>query len=191
MEKGGDRALMAEWKIKKSDSVFRTGIFALKKFTCTHPEKEGTHEFFILDTPDWINVVALDEAGNFIFVKQHRLGTGKLTLETPAGLIEPGEDPLEAAKRELREETGYEAGNIVLMRKLAANPAIMNNFIYFFLAQKCHKIGAQVLDAAEDIEVKTFSRGEVMKMLADGTIDHSIIVTALGLYFMRDAAIIP
>ncbi len=191
MEESGECALMAEWKIEKSEAVFRSGIFALKKLTCSHPGKEDIHDFFILDTPDWINVVALDEAGNFIFVVQHRLGTGMRTLETPAGLIEAGEDPLEAAKRELEEETGYEAGSMVLMRKLAANPAIMNNFIYFFLAQNCRKIGAQRLDAAEDIEVRTFSRDEVQKMLSDGTIDHSIIVTALGVYFMRDAAIIP
>lgn len=179
---------MAEWKIKKSDAVFRTGIFSLKKISCTHPEKDEEHDFFILDTPDWINVVALDESGNFIFVLQHRLGTGRLTLETPAGLIEAGEDPRDAALRELREETGYEAGSIIRMKKLAANPAIMNNYIHFFLAQNCRKAGAQNLDKAEDIEVRLFSRDEVCAMLNDGTIDHSIIVTALGLYFQREMA---
>ncbi len=189
MEKIGEYALMAEWKIEKNDSVFQTGIFTLKKLTCSHPQKKEMHEFYILNTPDWINVVALDEAGDFIFVVQHRLGTGTLTLETPAGLIEPGEDPLFAAQRELREETGYEAGSIILIKKLAANPAIMNNYIYFYLAENCRKAGAQNLDKTEDIEVKTFSRNEVKKMLTNGTIDHSIIVTALGLYFMGSEAI--
>lgn len=180
---------MAEWKVKSSEFIFRTGIFALKRYTCVHPAKKEKHDFYILDTPDWINVVALDEAGNFIFVLQHRLGTDKLTLETPAGLVERGEDPLDAAVRELREETGYDAGSIVLMKKLAANPAIMNNYIYFFLAENCRKSGTQNLDKAEDIDVKIYSRGEVCAMLSDGTIDHAIIVTALGLYFQREKAV--
>ncbi|MCX7679166.1 MAG: NUDIX hydrolase [Spirochaetes bacterium] len=176
---------MAKWVIEKSESVFRTKIFSINRLLCTHPAKSVTHEFYILHNPDWINVVAIDTAGNFIFVEQHRLGTGTYTLETPAGLIETGEDPVEAAKRELLEETGYEAGKIVLMRKLAANPAIMNNYIYFFLAENCRKICEQQLDIAEDIRVKTFSPQEVQKMLSNGIIDHSIIVTALSLYFMQ------
>lgn len=174
---------MAQWKIEKSESVFHTSIFSINKLTCSHPEKAVNHEFYILQNPDWINVVALDTEGNFIFVQQHRLGTGTYTIETPAGLIEKNEDPLEAAKRELVEETGYEAGRMILMRKLAANPAIMNNYIYFFLAEDCKKVNAQKLDKAEDIDVLTFSRNEVLKMLNDGVIDHSIIVTALSLYF--------
>jgi 8-oxo-dGTP pyrophosphatase MutT (NUDIX family) len=125
--------------------------------------------------------------GNFIFVVQHRLGTGTHCLETPAGLVEVGEDPRLAALRELREETGYEAGSMVLMKKLAANPAILNNYIYFFRAEHCRKVGAQTLDAAEDIEVRTYSPEQVRAMLDDGTIDHSIIVTALALYFQTSS----
>jgi ADP-ribose pyrophosphatase len=187
VEKIRERALMAEWKIIKTNSVFRTGIFALKKLTCSHPLKPVAHDFYVIDAPDWINVVARDESGDFIFVLQHRLGTGTHCLETPAGLVEPGEDPRFAALRELREETGYEAGSMVLMKKLAANPAILNNYIYFFRAEHCRKVGAQKLDAAEDIEVRTYSPEQVRAMLDDGTIDHSIIVTALALYFQTSS----
>ncbi len=174
---------MSDWVVEKRESVFKTGIFELNRLSCLHPGKNERHDFYIIDAPDWINVVALDTDGRFITVTQHRLGTGERTIETPAGLMEPGEDPAAAARRELLEETGYEAGDIVLMKKLTANPAIMNNSIYFFRATGCLKVAGQNLDLAEDIDVRLLAEREVRAMLADGTINHSIIVTALGLHF--------
>jgi 8-oxo-dGTP pyrophosphatase MutT (NUDIX family) len=174
---------MSDWVIEKRVSMFRTGIFELKKLSCTHPGKNESHDFFIINAPDWVNVVALDMEGNFITVHQHRLGTDERTIETPAGLIEPGEDPLDAARRELLEETGYEAETITLMRKLSANPAIMNNYIYFFKATGCRRVAGQNLDRAEDIEVRLYPGRQIRAMLESGAIDHSIIVTALGLFF--------
>ncbi len=174
---------MSDWIIEKRTSVFKTGIFELENLKCRHPDKAEPHEFFILNAPDWINVVALDEEGRFITVNQHRLGTGECTIETPAGLMEPGEAPEAAARRELLEETGYVPGELHLMKRLSANPAIMNNHIYFFRATGCRKAAAQNLDKAEDIEVRLLTRDEVQNMLDGGEINHSIIVTALMLYF--------
>ena len=174
---------MSDWVIEKRVSMFRTGIFELKKLSCTHPGKNESHDFFIINAPDWINMVALDTEGRFITVNQHRLGTDARTIETPAGLIEPGEDPLDAARRELLEETGYEAESITLMKKLSANPAIMNNYIYFYRATGCRRVAEQDLDRAEDIEVRLYPERQIRAMLENGDIDHSIIVTALGLYF--------
>lgn len=174
---------MSDWVIEKRDTMFKTGIFELERLRCHHPGKNEAHDFFIIDAPDWINVVALDVEGRFITVVQHRLGTGERTIETPAGLMEPGEDPATAARRELLEETGYEPDNIVLMKKLTANPAIMNNSIYFFRATGCRKVAVQNLDQAEDIDVRLYSEREIKNMMADGTINHSIIVTSLCLHF--------
>ncbi len=179
---------MDRWAIRKTDTIFSSRVFVLKKLTCAHPGKEEMHDFYILNCPDWINVVALTDEGKFIFVRQHRLGTDEETLETPAGLIEPGEDPLVAAERELLEETGHRAERIVLMKKLAANPAIQNNWIYFYRAEGCRRVAAQSLDRAEDIEIDLFDAGEVRAMTESGKISHSIIVTALNLYFNEKAA---
>ena len=174
---------MSNWIVEKRTSIFRTGIFELESLNCRHPEKPDSHTFFILNSPDWINVVAVDEEGRFITVNQHRLGTGECTIETPAGLIEPGEAPETAACRELLEETGYVPGELRLMKRLSANPAIMNNHIYFFRATGCRKAASQDLDAAEDIEVQLLTRDEIQAMLDGGEINHSIIVTALMLFF--------
>lgn len=158
----------------------------MKDLECHHPDKDVTHRFFTLTSPDWINIVATTEDGRFIMVRQHRLGTDEITLETPGGLVEGNESPEETALRELREETGYEAGEIHLLKKLTNNPAIFNNYIYYYYAANCKKVHEQDLDAAEDIEVVTCSRDEIMDMINHGPITHTIIVSALYLYFLSE-----
>jgi len=175
---------MNKWIKKSEQEIFRRRIFAVKDIECYHPDKNVTHRFFTLNTPDWINVVAITEEGMFIMVKQHRMGTDEVTLETPGGLIEEGEPPEETARRELREETGYEAGEIHLLKKLSVNPAIFNNYIYFYYAGNCRKMHNQKLDSAEDIEVLTVNHDQIMEMINGGRINHTIIVAAFYLYFI-------
>jgi ADP-ribose diphosphatase len=177
---------MNKWIIKSEQELFRRRIFAVKDIECYHPDKNVTHRFFTLNTPDWINVVAVTEEGTFIMVKQHRLGTDEFTLETPGGLIEEGEPPEETARRELREETGYEAGEIHLLKKLSVNPAIFNNYIYFYYAGNCKKIHEQELDSAEDIEVLTVNHDQIMEMINGGLINQTIIVASFYLYFLSE-----
>ncbi len=175
---------MKKWIINKRENIFDGRLFIVQNLHCHHPEKSVDHGFFIMNTPDWINIVALTEDGRFIMVKQHRLGTDEFTLETPAGLMERDEVPENAALRELEEETGYVPEKIVLLKRLSANPAIMNNYIHFFFASGCRKTKNQKLDLAEDIEVHLFSPDEVLGLVRRGEINHSIIITALSLYFM-------
>jgi 8-oxo-dGTP pyrophosphatase MutT (NUDIX family) len=182
---------MDKWHIKKRDTVNKQRIFSIEKLLCYHPAKKVNHDFYILNNPDWVNIVTIDTDGNVVLVKQHRLGTDEYTIETVAGLIDPGEDPLTSAHRELLEETGYKAQDIVLLKKLAANPAIMNNYIYFYCALNAQKVGEQSLDLAEDIEILTLTPQQVLEYIQNGTINHSIIITALLLYFLSPYATIP
>jgi 8-oxo-dGTP pyrophosphatase MutT (NUDIX family) len=171
-----------KWTIRKRSTALTRTIFSISDLDCSH-EKAGNHIFSIIEAPDWINIVALTPDREILFVKQHRLGTDQVTIETPAGLIDSGEEPLHAAERELREETGYEAEKIIHLKSLRANPAMMNNTIHFFLALGCRKIGGQSLDMQEDIEVIRATIEETIRMMRDNIIDHSIIVTALSLFF--------
>ncbi len=182
---------MKKWEIKKRQEIFNRRIFSIDDLHCHHPGKNVEHNFFILNNPDWINVVVLTEDNQLVFVKQHRLGTGEITIETVAGLMDGGESPEVSARRELREETGYQAGELLLLKKLSANPAIMSNHIYFYLARNARKIASQELDHAEDIEVITVTEEEALHMISDGRINHTIIVTALSLFFMSEYSTIP
>ncbi|MFC1669795.1 NUDIX hydrolase [Spirochaetota bacterium] len=177
---------MKKWIKKKTTEIFNSNIFSLKDIECYHPDKKITYDFYILDSCDWINVVALTENNEFLLVKQHRLGTDEITIETPAGLIEENEKPELTARRELIEETGYEPEEVFFLKKLSQNPAIISNYIYFYYAKNCKKIGEQNLDEAENIEVIKCSLDEVIEMLRNGKIHHSVAVNALGLYFMSE-----
>ncbi len=182
---------MNKWQIEKRDTINKQRIFSIEKLLCYHPTKKVNHDFFILNNPDWVNIVAVDTVGNLVLVKQHRLGTDEYTIETVAGLIDPGEEPAKSAQRELLEETGYEATEIVLLKKLAANPAIMNNYIYFYCALNAKKVQDQSLDLAEDIEIMSLTPRQVFEYIQNGSINHSIIVTALLLYFLSPYSTIP
>ncbi len=176
---------MERWIRKSEQELFRRRIFSVKDIECYHPGKEVTHKFFTLQSPDWINVVAKTPDDRFLMVRQHRLGTDEITLETPGGIVESGEPPETTACRELLEETGYEAGEIRLMKKLSVNPAIFNNYIYFYFAGNCRKKSAQALDLAEDIEVITYTAPEILELIGNGKINHTLIVTAFYLYFFQ------
>ncbi len=177
---------MIKWEKRQTKSLVKTNIFEIQTTECFHPEKKVSHNFNTIRSSDWINVVAETTEGKIIMVKQHRLGTDEITIETPAGLIEKNEAPETAALRELQEETGHRAEEIFLLKKLSANPAILSNHIWFYFAKGCTKTSSQNLDKAEDIEIAEYSRDEIITMIQDGRINHSIIVTALSLYFMSE-----
>ena len=177
---------MEKWTIQDSKEAYSQRIFTLKDLTCYHPGKDLTHSFMVLNTADWINVIATTPEGEFIMVRQHRLGTDEFTLETPGGIIEQGEPPEQSALRELLEETGFRARGIRLLKRLAVNPAIMNNYIYYFHADNCVRVAGQDLDPAEDIEVVTCTRGQIESMVESGEMDHSLIITGLNLFFAEE-----
>ena len=177
---------MNKWIIQKTETLHKERIFSLKDVLCYHPEKKITHKFFRLETCDWVNVIAITRERKFILVKQHRLGMDTVTIESPGGLVENGVAPEESAKMELIEETGYRAGKIVLLKTLAVNPAIQNNYIHYFLALDCEKVSDQKLDDCEDIEILELSKDETLGMIREGNINHALVVNAFNLFFLSE-----
>lgn len=132
-----------------------------------------------LETPDWVNVVAVTREGDYVLVRQHRFGTQEDSLEIPGGLIDAGEDPAAAAARELREETGYAAGSVRSAGWCYANPAIQSTKLYTFVAEDCTLAGDQELDELEDCRVEVVSRETVRRMIAAREISHALVLVAL------------
>ncbi len=177
---------MNKWHIRSKDKIFENRIFTIHNNNCLHPDKGVEWDFSIIDTYNWINVIALTDDNRFVLVKQHRLGSDELSIETPGGVIEDGEDPEACALREFTEETGYEGKNVYLLKSLWVNPAIMSNRISFYFIEGCRKSSVQQLDEAEDIEVLTPDIDEIVRMIKTGEINHSIVLTGLGLYFLSE-----
>ena len=143
-------------------------------------------EYYVLEYPDWVNTIAITKEGEFVFVRQYRYAIGKTVNELCAGVIEKGEDPMVAAKRELMEETGFGGGNWQKWMTISANPSTHTNLTHCHLATDVERMDVQHLDKAEDIEVRFFSREEVMEMLEKGEIWQSLMAAPLWKYFAKE-----
>ncbi len=173
------------WPVVSSEIIAETRIFRLRADLAQSPRTGQVHPFQILESPDWVNIVALTPDLEMIFIRQYRFGTGEVTLEIPGGLIDPGDTPQGAALRELREETGYEPGRrngkplVRPIGRIRPNPAFMNNTCYSFLVEEAVPNGSQHLDPAEDITVELHSVEEIPELIQSGRIDHGIVLNAL------------
>ena len=133
----------------------------------------------IFEFRKWANIVALTKNGEVVLVKQYRHGVCETLLEFPGGVVEDGEEPMEGAKRELLEETGYAASSVIQVGKLYPNPALQNNMLYCFLALDAEKVSGQSLDAGEDIEVHLVPLEELIGMAKRGEFLHALMTAVL------------
>lgn len=156
--------------------IFRTCISEMKA-----PDgREGN--FVRIKVPDWIYIVAVvrDDSGRdcFLMVRQYRHGTGRITTEFPAGTVEPGEDPMETAFRELKEETGYEAEKMTLIGSVNTHCAMMNNTCHTFFAEGLRKTSGQDLDYDETIDVVLVPVEEAEKGFGSGELTEAMCISA-------------
>jgi ADP-ribose pyrophosphatase len=167
------------WERRGREDVLTTRIFKLEKQRLLSPRTGVEHDFFVLDCPDWCNIVPLTDDNDVVMVRQRRHGIGEETLELPGGMIDPGDpSPLEAARRELLEETGYRVRSIEPIGVIAPNPAIMNNRCHSFLARGAEQVSEIALDHGEDIEVVKVPLAEIPARIKSGEITHALVVVA-------------
>lgn len=140
-------------------------------------------EYYVLEYPDWVNTIAITRDGRFVFVRQYRYALGKTVDEICAGVCEKGESPLEAARRELLEETGFGGGEWRQLLTLSSNATTTANLTHCFLATDVEPVATQHLDGGEDIEVRFFTREEVFGMLQRGEIWQALMAAPLWKFF--------
>ena len=172
--------MIEPWKKVGSKPVGDFRIFKLRSDICINPRTGKEHDFYVLDSVNWVNVVALTPAREVVLVRQFRVGSGTVELEIPGGMMDPGEtDPVATAIRELREETGYAGENARLLGTIFSNPAILSNRTFTVLIENCQLKHAVEFDSGEDLTTWLVPAAELPQMVADEKFGHSLVVVAL------------
>ncbi|MDY6974490.1 MAG: NUDIX hydrolase [Thermodesulfobacteriota bacterium] len=173
------------WRIisSKHDNSYR--VFSLRTDRACSPRTGQEHDFFVLDSSSWVNIIPLTPQNEVIMVRQYRHGIRNVTLEIPGGIVESLDTPEEAAERELYEETGYRGTEMIPLGGVHPNPAIQSNLCYTFLAKDVFLAGEQEQDEKEDIEVLVRPLGEIPSLIRDGEITHALVLVAFYRFYME------
>lgn len=175
-----------KWCILSSLYLLRTKWLTVRKDHVIMPSGVEIEDYYVLEYPDWINVLAITDDGKFILERQYRHGTQTVDYELCAGIIEKEELPLEAAKRELLEETGYAGGVWELYCIETPNPAAMTNQNYTFLARGVKDTGRRYLEKTEDIEIHLLSYDELKDIVREGQIKQGQMLAPLWKYIAEN-----
>jgi 8-oxo-dGTP pyrophosphatase MutT (NUDIX family) len=155
-------------------------LFKVRFDTLRHPTSDEEFQRLVLEAPEWVNVVAVTTDNKIVMVEQYRFGVSDLTIEPVAGLVDPGEDSLAAAKRELLEESGFGGGRWSYLGSVQANPAIQNNLCHLWLAQDVERLQEPTPDSGEAIDVHLMSLDEVKQCVADERFKHPLGLSAMS-----------
>lgn len=175
-----------KWQTLKSEYIIKRPWLTARRDEVLLPTGAVNSEYYVLEYPDWVNVVAVTTGGMLVFVRQYRHGLGETSPEICAGVMEQGEEPLDAVKRELEEETGYAVGHWTELMTLSQNASTCTNLTHCFLAVGVEKVTEQHLDETEDIDVCLYTKEEVKGMLCRNEIKQALMAAPLWKCFAED-----
>ena len=184
----GDNVRMVEgvhpaaWETLSRTEEASCRIFSVIRKRCRHPKRGREADFYVLDTSNWVNTVAVTPDGRMVLVEQFRYGTESFSLEVTGGVMDLGEDPLTAAQRELSEETGFVGRRSRLLGSVHPNPAIQSNTCHIVLIEDAERLVETDWDENEELKVHLPTVDEVYAMAWAGRITHALTLNALLLY---------
>lgn len=164
------------WKKVESKEIADCRVFRVREDLSENSETGEKANFFVIENPDWVNIIAVTKNDKVVLIEQFRQGTEEITLEIPGGMIDKGEDAAKCAERELLEETGFSAKEIIYLGKSRPNPAIQSNWIYHFYAKDCEKTGDTKFDEHESINTQLTKLSEIENLIESEKITHSLVL---------------
>jgi len=177
------------WKKVGTKKLADYRVYGVRSDTKISPRTGQSHDFFIIEAVNWVNVIPITTEGKIVMVEQYRHGSDTIELEIPGGMMDEGEtDPVATGVRELQEETGYEGRNARLIGQTYPNPAIMNNVCYTVLVEQCVCKHPLKFDQTEDIHVVLVDPKEIPELIRTNRIGHSLVVVAFYFWQLANRA---
>lgn len=176
---------MEKWTLLDSAYIIQRPWATLRVDKLQLPNGNIKEEYYVLEYPTWVNMVAITEDNELLFVQQYRHGANDILIELPAGVVEDGEEPALAARRELLEETGYAFDSCEHICQLYANPATSGNITHTYLLKGGKKVQEQDLDHSEDIDVVRMSIEDARQFLFENKLGQALHASALFYTFQK------
>jgi len=176
MQKGHDE--LEAWNVLESKVLIERWWMRLRVDRVELSNGEVIPEFHVVEYPHWVLVIAQDAEDRLLFVDQYRHGVGRTSLEFPAGMLEPDEDPAEAAGRELQEETGFKAASLREIGSWAADPSRQSDRVFAYSAAGVEAVGSPDPDATEELIVRRLTVDQTEQAIAEGRLMHGLHVAA-------------
>lgn len=168
-----------KWKLLDSRQVYKKKWLTVLEDRCQLPDGSVIDPYFTIRVPDFCNIIMVTPNEEVVLVRQYRHAAGIISLELPGGIIEPGEDPAVAAKREMEEETGFQTNDFQFLYKIHPNPPLESNTAHFYLAKNVVPTGTLALDPFEDIELVFLHRDAFMQKLLQHEFQHGVQLSAM------------
>lgn len=182
--------MIKEWPVIRQKQAGDFGLFSLIQKTVRSPRTGEIRAVQALQFPHWVLLLALTPQEKVVMVRQFRHGTEEICLELPGGLVDQGDNSPElSARRELLEETGYQAGEVIRLGECCPQPAILTNKCFFYLARNVDRVQAQDLDAGEDIEILEVPLKEIPNKIRNGQINHGMVLLAFFFLWLKQGQI--
>ena len=172
-----------DWPLEDSEYGSELPLFRVRFDHRRHPRSGEVMKRLVLESVDWVNVVAVTEDGRLVMIRQFRFGAGYATLEIPGGMVDEGEASLAAAQRELAEETGYSGGTWHCLGAVEPNPAIHDHLCHHYLARDVRLTRRQDLSQGECIRVELMSEADVLRAVRSGEVKHVLVLSTLSRVF--------
>jgi ADP-ribose pyrophosphatase len=172
--------MLQPWRKVRSKPLGDFRVFTLRSETKASPRSGKEHDFYIIDSVNWVNIVAVTPDDQLVMVEQYRHGSDTIELEVPGGMMDSDDaSPEKTALRELREETGYEGDNAQIIGEVFPNPAIQSNTCFVVLVRNCVCKHPTQFDHSEDIVTRLVPVSQIPRLIAQGKIKHSLVIVAL------------
>jgi 8-oxo-dGTP pyrophosphatase MutT (NUDIX family) len=179
------------WETLSSRFLGDYRIFRLWEHKRRSPRTDLAKPFFVIESVDWVNIIPVTSAEQVVLIQQFRHGTQEVTLEVPGGMVDPGESPETAARREMLEECGYDSSHIVPLGSVTPNPAVFDNRLHTFIALEAQLRGAPKPGDFEETAVQLVPLSEIPHLIRTERITHALVIAAFHLYDLHVSKGIP